>query len=653
MKWRFALRTVEFAPLLAAVLVVAVWFSTPGPLRGQMLSMAAAGVPIESALYSQDRFTVASTWLEADARAKAAKGWADVRFKAAANETSLLVADQFDEAATAGKATPFMIHNEAIAFAPLEKFARDYPDTHIDAYLVEPPPMPPVVGSGGVPLGILPASPFAAAWRASVGTTGAPAFDPKAWSGFSANATDSAVATGWRVPGNNEVYSYSWMTKDALLYRAYAFAPPRDLLGIRAPATISGGGDHPILRPLHKRLVTKLKPKAPGYATTGEEDDVSAGWCAVCHSEHKTSAEVADGRAPLATAVWIGGPVALTPKPQFTTRPHDRSARIGAVLALSSLARSGDGCFPAPSSVAPYTPDRFVSAVWVRPARPAGGGQTMFFVATYPSDPHGAFTAWHESWLGKAVMSLRLWLALQLPWLLVVASMLLGVSLCASPLAFVAERRLTRREEASLELARVQRDAHDRVYNRLGALSKRVDSAAAEVPFAAADDLTRVATDIRATVADLQAIIGGEATKDGRLHGDALLAQLRATVAAQAALHDVDADFSASGAVPSLPAPLGWDLQCVLDEAITNAAWHGEASRLWVTLSFEQEVLRLAVRDDGVGPDADAEPADGSTGIAGMRARLLAWGGDARLERIGAETVLVAEVPLPPQVTRA
>jgi signal transduction histidine kinase len=645
-----ALKMAEFAPLLAGVLLVAVWFSTPGPLRGQMLSMAASGVPIENALYPQDRMTAASSWLEADARAKAAERWADVRLRAAANKTSLLVADQFDDAAAAGTATPFMVRDEAIAFAPLKELVRDFPGTHVDAYLVESPPMPPVVGGGGVPLGRLPSSPFAAAWRASVGTTGVPAFDPKAWSGFSANATDSAVAVGWRVPGDNEVFSYSWPTKGGLLYRAYAFAPPRELLGVRTPLAVSGGGDYPLLRPVHEKLVTKLKPSPPGSAA--EADDVSNRWCDVCHFNHSPTEEVANGRAPFASALWVGGPVTLTPKCQFTTRSRDRSARIGAVLALASLARPDGDYFATPSSLAPYTSDRYASAVWVRPGQQVGGGQTMLFVATYPSDPHGAFTAWRASWLGNAVLSLRLWLALQLPWLLAVTSTLLGVSLFVSPLAFMAERRAVRREETATELARIQRDAHDRVYNRLGALSKRVDRASADVSDEAANDLTCAAADIRATVADLQAILGGEAVTDGRVPGDALLAQLRATVAAQAALHGVDAEFSARGDALSLPARLGWDLQCVLDEAITNAARHGGASSLRVTLSFGQDVLRLEVCDDGVGPAADAEPSRDSTGIAGMRERLVAWGGGAHLRRSGAETMLVAEVPLPPRTDR-
>jgi signal transduction histidine kinase len=278
----------------------------------------------------------------------------------------------------------------------------------------------------------------------------------------------------------------------------------------------------------------------------------------------------------------------------------------------------------------------------------------MMFVATYPNDPHGAFTAWRTSALGGTVMATRVWLALQLPWLLTVTCVLLGISLVASPFAFAADwRAQDRREVAALELGRIQRDAHDRVYNRLGALAKRVDATAADVPGAAAPELEGVAGDIRATLADLQSILAGKTAQGGPLDGDALLAQLRATAAAQAALHGVEVEFAGpDGALPALPARLGWDLQCVLDEAITNASRHGGARKLDVRVSLVGSQLSIAVSDDGGGatsrePEAREPDARESTGLAGMRERLAPWGGSARLDCGEAGSTLVASVPIP------
>lgn len=653
MRPRRLLRIIEFAPLFAAALVAVVWFSTPGPLRGQMLSMASSGVSAEylSTTFALDRKTVASNWLLADAKDKASKGWADVSFKEAAAQTSLRSSGTFDQAVRAGAARPFMLARDSRELEPLREFVADFPGVQVDAYLVEQPALPPVVGEGGVPLGVLPASPFAAAWVADRGIEVNKAFDPSVWTGYSANATSMATEIS-NVDGANAVYSYSWANDEGLVYRAYAYAPPTELLGRRVPATINRAAHHPSLKNLHSSLKSRLKPKLP-YEEAGVEDDVSQRWCVVCHfqddPESWGSLDEGSGTGLRPTAAYVGGPVEITPKTQFTTRPSEVSAQMGRLLAARSLAAPiAAGYFPTPSSVTSYTSDRFASVVWVVPDLPDGGGQTMLFVVTYPSDPHAAFDKWRESTLGRATLSARTWLAVQLPWLLAVTCTLLGVSLVAAPIAVGVVRRVERRELAAIEIARVQRDAHDRVYNRLGALSKRVDTAALGADDEVAEDLTRVAGDIRTTLADLQAILGGEADREGELDGDALLSQLRATTAAQAALHGITVDLDAPGIPPGLPARLGWDLQCVLDEAITNAARHGEACHLEVRLAFRTDALSLVISDDGTCSRGVISTSDTSTGIAGMRQRLGLWGGTVDLDVGPSGSTLSATVPMPP-----
>lgn len=87
-------------------------------------------------------------------------------------------------------------------------------------------------------------------------------------------------------------------------------------------------------------------------------------------------------------------------------------------------------------------------------------------------------------------------------------------------------------------------------------------------------------------------------------------------------------------------------LQCPADhggaEALTNAAKHVSAGRVRVSLEGHVGMLRVSVRDDGVG---GADPGRGS-GITGLRDRVEALGG--RLEVAsppGEGTLLVAEIP--------
>ena len=642
MKPKLPLKLIQYAPIAAAALVLAVWFATPSELRLQMLSTKTSTVPLDTITQSIDRESVAARWLDADTRARASKQWADVRFAEAASKTSLRAAGHFDAIVSSGTATAFMFASDSPDFAQLRDFARVFPDAHVDAYMVEQPPMPRVMFMGGVPLGHLPKSPFGAAWTVSVNTPKRAAFDPRVWTGYSANVTDSAIYAGWDVPGDNQVISFTWQTEDAEIYRAYAYVPPRALLGHRTPLTVSGGGVFPKLMHVHE------------YKTTLPNLDNWNG-CAACHTSDSSlgdegSGDVNADSKPIATAVYVGGPVALQAKAQFTTRDHAQSERMGRPAALYALANADTSYITRPATLATYTADPFASLVWEIPDLPQGGGQTMLFVATYATDPHGAYNSWRASRLGEAVMAIRTWLAVQLPWLLAITCTLLGVSLIASPLAFASERRSARRDETSRELARIQRDAHDRVYNRLGALSKRVDGAAANVAGDTAQDLTRVAEDIRATLEDLQAILSRDVEHTGDVEGGALVSQLRATAAAQAALHSIAIDFLAPDVTPSLPARLGWDLQCVLDEAITNAARHGGATHLHVQLLVESDSLRLEVADDGSSAAGEGEGARESTGLAGMSERLAAWGGEVRFDRDNggaAGSLLQVTVPLP------
>jgi signal transduction histidine kinase len=81
----------------------------------------------------------------------------------------------------------------------------------------------------------------------------------------------------------------------------------------------------------------------------------------------------------------------------------------------------------------------------------------------------------------------------------------------------------------------------------------------------------------------------------------------------------------------------------VVSEALTNAAKHSGASKLEVDVAVRDDVLCVAVGDDGVG---GAVPERGS-GLLGLKDRAAAIGGSLRLQsRPGEGTSLVAELPL-------
>lgn len=85
-----------------------------------------------------------------------------------------------------------------------------------------------------------------------------------------------------------------------------------------------------------------------------------------------------------------------------------------------------------------------------------------------------------------------------------------------------------------------------------------------------------------------------------------------------------------------------------LQEALTNVARHAEASTVCVEVSADGTRLRVAVADDGAGFDPDAI-ASGGFGLAGLRERVAALGGEVELETApGRGTRLAVSLPIEP-----
>jgi signal transduction histidine kinase len=83
----------------------------------------------------------------------------------------------------------------------------------------------------------------------------------------------------------------------------------------------------------------------------------------------------------------------------------------------------------------------------------------------------------------------------------------------------------------------------------------------------------------------------------------------------------------------------------VAAEALTNVVKHADASAVRVELDADDGLVRLGVRDDGVG---GADPTQGS-GLVGLKDRVEATGGTLRVQsRPGQGTTLVAELPIDP-----
>ena len=186
---------------------------------------------------------------------------------------------------------------------------------------------------------------------------------------------------------------------------------------------------------------------------------------------------------------------------------------------------------------------------------------------------------------------------------------------------------------------RIERDLHDGAQQRLVTLALQLRTAQAAVPHELGDlgtELGRAAAGVTGVLDELREIARG-------IHPTVLatggLRPALKTLARRSPVL-VDLQVRVDG---RLPEPVEISAYYIVAEALTNAARHARASAVRVEAEVVGDLLRVTVRDDGVG---GADPT-GGTGLAGLKDRVEALGGRIFLDsRRGAGTSLRAELPL-------
>lgn len=102
--------------------------------------------------------------------------------------------------------------------------------------------------------------------------------------------------------------------------------------------------------------------------------------------------------------------------------------------------------------------------------------------------------------------------------------------------------------------------------------------------------------------------------------------------------------------------PAGWALYRIAQEATRNAATHGQATEVQITLRRLEGALELEVQDDGQGFDVEQArtATDGGIGLRLMRERAAVVGGTLHItSRPGMGTTVRCQVPFDPEQTDA
>jgi signal transduction histidine kinase len=216
----------------------------------------------------------------------------------------------------------------------------------------------------------------------------------------------------------------------------------------------------------------------------------------------------------------------------------------------------------------------------------------------------------------------------------------LGLVLVLSALTTLMQRA---RDAAETERARVVRDLHDGAQQRMvhAVITLKLAQRALRNGGDTGSLMAEALTHAEQAISDLRELAHGvqpPAVSQGGLRAGVESLAERAPVR-------VTIDVNVGRLAPSVET----NAYFIVAEALTNVAKHARASVAIVRAKVADGMLRLHVRDDGVG----GARIDGGPGLRGLRDRVESLGGRMRVESpVGGGTLIAVLLPLPARVER-
>jgi len=193
------------------------------------------------------------------------------------------------------------------------------------------------------------------------------------------------------------------------------------------------------------------------------------------------------------------------------------------------------------------------------------------------------------------------------------------------------------------ERQRMAGEIHDVLAQGLTGIVTQLEAASA-VPGTAERHVEAAKKLARESLAEARRSV--QALRPQPLDSSALPEALGEVVSAWSALHGVQASLITTGAPRPLLPEIETTLLRTAQEALANVSRHAAAARVFLTLSYMEDVVTLDVRDDGAGFDPALPPKESSYGLAAMRERVLRIAGTLSVEsEPGAGTAVSACVP--------
>jgi PAS domain S-box-containing protein len=206
-------------------------------------------------------------------------------------------------------------------------------------------------------------------------------------------------------------------------------------------------------------------------------------------------------------------------------------------------------------------------------------------------------------------------------------------------------RRLIQTQEA--ERARIARDLHDDIGQRLALLSMTLEQLTRSRTHATSED-RRLLAALQSQTAEIAESVQGLAHElhSSRLQHLGIVDAMKGFCAELSSQQRVEVHFGHANVPPKVPAETSLCLFRVVQEALRNAVRHSGVRQFDVQLRGTSDALRLTVRDNGSGFDPDTAIGHRGLGLTSMKERLKLVGGELLvLSRPGRGTTIVAHVP--------
>jgi len=152
-------------------------------------------------------------------------------------------------------------------------------------------------------------------------------------------------------------------------------------------------------------------------------------------------------------------------------------------------------------------------------------------------------------------------------------------------------------EKVIEERQRINQDAHDRIYNRLGAMAKLSEAAAAQSKDK--ELFEQLDSGLRQTVVDLQKIVNKD-TATIKTNGK-LASSLKKICQQHQKDYNQAVKYSFKASNMLNLDDMAWDIECILQECLNNAGKHSGAKKIRVNLAQNNGNLVLEVADNGKG----------------------------------------------------